>query len=71
MMDAMFDLPTRDDVDKCIITKGAIDGDEDAKLIGDDGKELKLTDSSKQTLAITDKKKVKKNKDKTTEEESA
>ena len=37
MLDLMFELPSRDDIQKCIITKEAVEGTKPAKLISEDG----------------------------------
>lgn len=37
MLDVMFDLPSRDDIVKCIVTKETIDGDGRVKLMLEDG----------------------------------
>ena len=37
MLDVMFDLPSRDDVAKCIITAAAIKDEESPKLVLKDG----------------------------------
>ena len=43
MLDIMYELPSREDIDKCIITKGTIEGTEEPKLIL---KELKKNESA-------------------------
>ncbi len=40
MLDVMFELPSREDIKKCIITADAITGKSKPKLISEDGKEL-------------------------------
>ncbi|MBO4396159.1 MAG: ATP-dependent Clp protease ATP-binding subunit ClpX [Eubacterium sp.] len=50
MMDAMFELPSRDDVAACVITKDVIDGSNTAKYLTEDGTELE----SKTVPAIED-----------------
>jgi len=37
MLDLMFELPSRDDIQKCIITKEAVEGTKPAKLVSEDG----------------------------------
>lgn len=41
MLDVMFDLPSRDDIVKCIITKETIENNEPPKLVLEDGTVLK------------------------------
>jgi ATP-dependent Clp protease ATP-binding subunit ClpX len=41
MLDVMFDLPSRDDIAKCIITKEAIEKNMSPKLVLEDGTVLK------------------------------
>ena len=40
MLDVMFELPSREDIKKCIITADSITGKSKPKLISEDGKEL-------------------------------
>ena len=41
MMDSMFQIPSDETVEKCIITKAAVDGTEEPKLILTDGEQIK------------------------------
>ncbi|MEK5077501.1 ATP-dependent protease ATP-binding subunit ClpX [Solibacillus sp. FSL W7-1436] len=47
MLDVMFELPSREDIKKCIITAETIRDKADPKLILDDGSELKKDDNKK------------------------
>jgi len=44
MLDVMFDLPSRDDIKKCIITKDAVLNEKPPKLVLEDGTVLKGTE---------------------------
>ena len=50
MLDVMFELPSREDIKKCIITAETIRDKADPKLILDDGSELKKTTTKKLQL---------------------
>ena len=63
MMDAMFELPSREDVNACVITKDVIDGTGSARYLGKDGIELRVA-------GRLDEKKTS-NEDEETEDESA
>jgi ATP-dependent Clp protease ATP-binding subunit ClpX len=47
MLDVMFDLPSRDDIKKCVITPETITGDSSPKLILEDGTVIEGDDSEK------------------------
>ncbi|TFD92441.1 MULTISPECIES: ATP-dependent protease ATP-binding subunit ClpX [Jeotgalibacillus] len=47
MLDVMFDLPSREDIKKCIITKGAVDQTERPILILEDGTRLEPDDEQR------------------------
>ncbi len=49
MVDVMYDLPARDDVKKCIITKEAALHDQGPLLLGKDGKTTKILRKSEET----------------------
>lgn len=49
MMDVMFELPSRDDVKKCIITKEAASREAGPTLLGKDGKVTKVFRKSEET----------------------
>lgn len=52
MLDVMFELPSREDIKKCIITAETIRDKADPKLILDDGSELKKDDNKKLLLNL-------------------
>jgi ATP-dependent Clp protease ATP-binding subunit ClpX len=47
MLEVMFDLPSREDIKKCIITKGTIIDNESPKLLLEDGTVIKGNDEEK------------------------
>lgn len=49
MVDVMYDLPARDDVKKCIITKEAAQREQGPVLLGKDGKVTKIVRKSEET----------------------
>ncbi|MCL6453135.1 MAG: ATP-dependent Clp protease ATP-binding subunit ClpX [Alicyclobacillus sp.] len=49
MLDVMYELPSRDDVKKCIITKEAATGEGGPTLLGKDGKTTKVVRKSEET----------------------
>ncbi len=46
MLDVMFEIPSRDDIAKCIITKDAVTGDEEPKLQLEDGSVIPIKTSA-------------------------
>ena len=58
MMDAMFELPSREDVSECVITKEVIDGEGKARYLDKDGQALESKDAEdegKKIEALEDK----------------
>lgn len=49
MLDVMFDLPSRDDINKCIITRESALGEQSPMLLGKDGKATKAVRKSEET----------------------
>jgi len=49
MLDVMYELPSRDDVKKCIITKESAAGESGPTLLGKDGKAMKVLRKSEET----------------------
>ncbi|QSO45937.1 ATP-dependent protease ATP-binding subunit ClpX [Alicyclobacillus mengziensis] len=49
MLDVMYELPSRDDVKKCIITREAAAGESGPTLLGKDGKTMKVVRKSEET----------------------
>ncbi|KPV43210.1 ATP-dependent protease ATP-binding subunit ClpX [Alicyclobacillus ferrooxydans] len=49
MLDVMYELPSRDDVKKCIITREAAAGESGPTLLGKDGKTTKVVRKSEET----------------------
>jgi ATP-dependent Clp protease ATP-binding subunit ClpX len=49
MLDVMYELPSRDDVKKCIITREAAAGEAGPTLLGKDGKTMKVVRKSEET----------------------
>lgn len=47
MLDVMFDLPSREDISKCIITKDTVLNNSMPKLIGTDGRIIQETEERK------------------------
>ncbi|MFB1080501.1 ATP-dependent protease ATP-binding subunit ClpX [Jeotgalibacillus sp. JSM ZJ347] len=47
MLDVMFDLPSREEIKKCIITPGAVEQTERPILLREDGSEINLDDEEK------------------------
>ncbi|KIL53306.1 ATP-dependent protease [Jeotgalibacillus alimentarius] len=47
MLDVMFDLPSREEIKKCIITPGAVEQTERPVLLREDGSEINLDDEEK------------------------
>ncbi len=52
MMDAMFELPSREDVSECVITKEVIDGEGKARYLDKDGKTLESKDAENEAVKI-------------------
>ncbi len=52
MMDAMFELPSREDVSECVITKEVIDGEGKARYLDKDGKTLESKDAKDEAVKI-------------------
>ena len=46
MLDVMYELPSRDDIDKCIITGAAITENESPKLVLKDGTTISVADKT-------------------------
>ena len=55
MVDAMFELPSREDVDTCVITKDVIDGTGKAKYLSKDGSELGSELTEKESVKLIEK----------------
>jgi ATP-dependent Clp protease ATP-binding subunit ClpX len=49
MLDVMYELPSREDVNKCIITKEAANHEQGPILLGKDGKAIKIIRKSEET----------------------